>query len=112
MYIFIQQKLKETLAKTEVLGNHDINIILLDTLSLILRNFGDSTMHKILDKTKVAHIIEMIEKENQVYQEYEAFKQEDMREFKEHHEFIRVQMEPEEDPRIKQRELVEVEEDD
>lgn len=51
-----------------MLGNHDINIILLDTLSLLLRNFGDTTMHKILDKTKINNIIEMIEKENQVYQ--------------------------------------------
>jgi hypothetical protein len=95
-----------------VLGNHDINIILLDTLSLILRNFGDTTMHKILDKTKVGHIIEMIEKENQVYQEYEEFKQKDVEEFKEHHEYIKGHLDPEEDPRIKQREVVEVEEDD
>jgi hypothetical protein len=35
-------------------------------------------MHKILDKTKVNNIIEMIEKENQVYQEYEEFKQKDI----------------------------------
>jgi hypothetical protein len=62
VYIFIQQKLKETLGKTQQLGNHDINIILLDTLSLLLRNFGDSTMHKILDRTKVAKIMEFIEK--------------------------------------------------
>lgn len=38
--------------KTEHLGDHDCNIILLDMLSLLLRNFGDATMHKILDKTK------------------------------------------------------------
>jgi hypothetical protein len=47
-------------------------------------------MHKILDKTKVNNIIEMIEKENQVYQEYEEFKQKDIVEFKNHHEYIEV----------------------
>ena len=69
-------------------------------------------MNKILDKTKVSHIIEMIEKENQVYQEYEEFKQKDLEDFKEHHEFIKGYMDPEEDPRIKQRKVLEVEEDD
>ena len=71
MYIYIQQKLKETLTRTERLGHSDINIILLDTLSLILRNFGDTTMQKILDKTKITKIMEFIEKENEVYQEFE-----------------------------------------
>lgn len=52
VYIYIQQKIKETLLKTEQLGDHSLNIILLDMLSLLLRNFGDSTMHKILDKTR------------------------------------------------------------
>lgn len=57
----------------------------MDTLSLILRNFGDDTMHKILDKTKVNNIIEMIEKENHVYQEFEQSKQKDAEEFKNNH---------------------------
>jgi len=52
VYLFIQQKIKETLMKTEHLGDHHFNIILLDMLCLLLRNFGDNTMHKILDKTK------------------------------------------------------------
>lgn len=112
VYIFIQQKLKETLMKTELLGNHDINIILLDTLALLLRNFGDSTMHKILDRTKVAKIIEMIEKENQVYQEFEELKQKDFEDFKNNHQYIEVVLPPEEDPRIKTKLVVEVEEED
>lgn len=70
VFFFIQQKLKETLVKTEKLGKNDINIILLDTLSLLLRNFGDTTMHRILDKAKVTKIVEFIEKENEVYQEF------------------------------------------
>jgi len=60
VYIFIQQKLKETLKQTSILGNHDINIIMLDTLSLLLRNAGDLTMHKILDNSKVGNIMELI----------------------------------------------------
>lgn len=70
VYLFIQQKIKETLKKTEHLGDHDCNIILLDMLSLLLRNFGDSTMHKILDKTKERNIMDMIEKSNETYQEF------------------------------------------
>jgi predicted DNA binding CopG/RHH family protein len=69
-------------------------------------------MHKILDKTKVNNIIEMIEKENQVYQEYESFKQKDFEDFKNHHEYKEVRLDPEEDPRIKAKVVVEVEEDD
>ena len=68
VYLFILQKSKETLLKTEQLGHHDINIIQLDTISLLLRNFGDTTMHRILDRPKVCKIVELIEKENEVYQ--------------------------------------------
>ncbi len=68
--------------KTEKLGNSDINIILLDTLSLLLRNLGDTTMHRILDKTRVVKIMEFIEKENEVYQEFEEQKNKEQEEFK------------------------------
>jgi hypothetical protein len=70
-----------------VLGDHDINIILLDTLSLLLRNFGDTTMHKILDKGKVGKIIEFIEKENEVYQEFEDHKKREEEVFKQNEYF-------------------------
>ena len=53
------------------MGHSDINIILLDMISLLLRNFGDTTMHRILDRPRVCKIIEFIEKENEVYQEFE-----------------------------------------
>ena len=83
VYLFILQKIKETLTKTEKLGHNDINIILLDTISLILRNFGDTTMHRILDRPRVSKIIEFIEKENEVYQEFEEHKKKEQEFFKE-----------------------------
>ena len=50
--------------KTEHLGDHYFNIVLLDMLSLLLRNFGDTTMHKILDKKMETKIMDTIEKSN------------------------------------------------
>lgn len=77
----MQQKLKETLMKTEQQGEHDLNIIMLDMLSLLLRNFGDATMQNILDKTKEKKLMEIIEKENEVYQEFEDGKQKELKDF-------------------------------
>jgi hypothetical protein len=37
-------------------------------LSLLLRNFGDSTMNKILDNAKEKKIMDRIEKLNETYQ--------------------------------------------
>jgi hypothetical protein len=40
-------------------------------------------MHKILDKTKVTKIMLAIEKENEVYQEFELNKKKEQEDFKE-----------------------------
>ena len=52
------------------MGDHDLNIILLDMLSLLLRNTGDPTMDKILDNKKERAIIDSILKSNEIYEDF------------------------------------------
>lgn len=110
VYIFMQQKIKETLARTEKLGAHDLNIILLDMLSLLLRNFGDSTMGKILDKTHEKKLIDVIEKENEVYQEFEEGKKKEQMVQQSNCEY-EFDGDVEEDPKMKRLAVAEVEEE-
>lgn len=52
VYLYMQQRLRETLEVTREMGDNDLNIVILDMLSLLLRNTGDPTMEKILDNKK------------------------------------------------------------
>ena len=68
--IFIQQKITEILSKTSQLGKHEVNLILIDMLSLQLRISGDTSMNKTLSKMEVIEIITKIQKNNHIKQEF------------------------------------------
>ena len=61
--------------------DHDLNIIMLDMLSLLLRNSGDPTMKKILDRKKKRMMLDAIQKDNEVYEEFQVKKVEEKRNF-------------------------------
>ena len=62
---------------------------MLDMLSLLLRNSGDPTMKKILDRKKKKLMLDAIQKDNEIYEEFQLKKIEELRNF-EVHQYIEV----------------------
>ena len=89
VYLFMEQKIQETLEMTKEEEDHDLNIIMLDMLSLLLRNSGDPTMKKILDRKKKKLMLDAIQKDNEVYEEFQVKKMEEKRNF-EVHKYVEV----------------------
>lgn len=99
VYLFMEQKIQETLEMTKEQEDHDLNVIMLDMLSLLLRNSGDPTMKKILDRKKKKLMLDTIQKENEIYEEFQVKKVEERRNF-EANRYFEVEEEMEEDPNI------------
>lgn len=64
-----------------------MNVILLDNISLLLRNSGDPTMKGVLDIKREKKIIDKILKSNEVYNKYMLRKVIEQRNFEDHKEF-------------------------